>query len=521
MRDAAGARIKNSLVNLREGVAVGMDRYDLLVGGEWEKPHSGKYEIAINPSNGAGIAECASADSTDTDKAIDLARETFEKGDWSELPFGKRAGVLKLAAEMMKERSGELAQLESANGGKPIRQASFFDLTLSASCLEYYGAFEDKELRKRIEHPDYPGTYGIIDHEPYGVVGAIAPWNLPLLMASWKTAPALLAGNSVVLKPSSYTPLSALKFGEILYEAGLPRGTLSVVPGAGTIVGSELASSKKVDVLSFTGSTDTGQEVMRLASSNVKKVLMELGGKSPNIVLEDADLDKALRGSMFAVYLHAGQLCESGTRLLLSEKIYDEFMRGLKSRTESLRVGPTDSMETDIGPVISREQLRKIESYIASGQNEGAKMVVGGPVTEETLKAGFYVKPTVFSEVRPDMKIWTEEIFGPVLSVMKFKDEDEAVRLANDSVYGLAGGVWSSNEERALSVGRRIRAGTVWINDYHLLSTYAPRGGYKQSGFGRELGKEGLHEYMQTKHYFVNVNGDVEEIAYSLIGDGA
>jgi acyl-CoA reductase-like NAD-dependent aldehyde dehydrogenase len=494
-----------------------MDRYDLLVGGEWEKPHSGKYEIAINPSNGTGIAECASADITDTDKAIDIAREAFEHGDWSQLPFGKRAAVLRKAAEMMKERASELAQLEMANGGKPIRQASFFDIPLSASCLDYYGALEAKELRKRIEQPDYPGTYGIIDHEPYGVVGAIAPWNLPLLMASWKTAPALLAGNSVVLKPSSFTPLTALKFGEILYAAGLPRGTLSVIPGSGTVVGSELASSRKVDVLSFTGSTETGQEVMRLASGNVKKVLMELGGKSPNIVLEDADLDKAVRGSMFAVYLHSGQLCESGTRLLLSEKIYDEFMSRMKSRADSMRVGPTDSMETDVGPVISKGQLSKIESYIANGHSEGAKMVVGGPVTEKTLKTGFYVKPTIFEAVRPDMKIWKEEIFGPVLSVMKFKDENEAVELANDTVYGLAGAVWSSNVERALAVGRRIRAGTLWINDYHLLSIYAPRGGYKQSGFGRELGEDGLYEYMQTKHYFVNVDGDLEETAYSLI----
>jgi aldehyde dehydrogenase (NAD+) len=494
-----------------------LDRFELLVGGEWEKPHSGKYEIAINPSNGTGIAEYASADKTDTDKAIDIARDTFERGDWSQLPLAKRAAVLKTAADMMKERSDELAQLEMANGGKPIRQASFFDIPLSASCLDYYAAFETKELKKRIEQPDYPGTYGIIDHEPYGVVAAIAPWNLPLLMASWKTAPALLAGNSVVLKPSSLTPLSALKLGEILNAAGLPRGTLSVIPGTGSVVGSELASSKHVDVLSFTGSTETGQEVMRLASSNVKKVLMELGGKSPNVVLEDADLDQAVRGSMFAVYLHSGQLCESGTRLILSEKIYDEFMKRMKTRADSMRVGPTDSMETDVGPVISKGQLNRVESYIASGKSEGAKMLVGGPVTEKTLKTGYYIKPTIFADVRPEMKIWKEEIFGPVLSVTKFKDENEAVKIANDTMYGLAGAVWSSSIERALRVAGRIRAGTLWINDYHLLTIYAPRGGYKQSGFGRELGEDGLYEYMQTKHYFVNESGDLEETAYSLI----
>lgn len=336
-------------------------------------------------------------------------------------------------------------------------------------------------------------------------------------MASWKAAPALLAGNSVVLKPSFLTPLSALKFGEILYRAGLPRGTLSVIPGTGSVVGSELASSKNVDILSFTGSTETGKEVMRLASSNVKKVLLELGGKSPNIVFEDADLEKAVKGAMFAVFLHSGQLCESGTRLLLSEKIHDTFMKRMKTRADSMRVGPTDSMETDIGPLISKEQLSRVESYIFSGESEGAKMLSGGPVNERTLEAGYYVKPTIFTDVRPEMKMWQEEIFGPVLSVMKFKDEDEAIKIADDTMYGLAAGVWSSSVERALKIGSRIRAGTLWINDYHLLTAYAPRGGYKQSGFGRELGEDGLYEYMQTKHYFVNESGELEETAYSLI----
>jgi acyl-CoA reductase-like NAD-dependent aldehyde dehydrogenase len=494
-----------------------LDKYELLLGGEWEKSHGGKYETAMNPSNGTAVALYASADKTDTNKAVDLGREAFERGEWSQLSVGKRAAVLKKATEIMKERSDELAQLEMANGGKPIRQASFFDIPISIGCMEYYAAFEAGGLRKRIEQPDFPGTYGVIDHEPYGVVAAIVPWNLPLLMACWKTAPALLAGNSVVLKPSYLTPLSALKFGEMLYQAGLPSGTLSVIPGIGREVGSELASSRNVDVLSFTGSTETGKEVMRLASGNVKKVLLELGGKSPNIVFDDADLDRAVKGSMFGVFLHSGQLCESGTRLLLSSKIHDTFMEKMKTRTDSLRLGPTDSMETDIGPLISKEQLGKVQSYIASGESQGAKMISGGPVNDQGLKTGYYVKPTIFVNVRPEMKIWQEEIFGPVLSVTKFSDEDEAVRIANDTMYGLAAGVWSSNAERALRIASRVRAGTVWVNDYHLLTTYAPRGGYKQSGFGRELGEDGLYEYMQTKHYFVNESGELEETAYSLI----
>jgi acyl-CoA reductase-like NAD-dependent aldehyde dehydrogenase len=494
-----------------------MAKYELLIGGEWEKPHSGNYETLINPSNGSEVALQALADKDDTCRAIDTARETFERGEWSELSFGERALVLKKAAEIMVERAEELAQLEMANGGKPLRQATFFDVPISTGCVDYYATLEPRDLRKRIDQPDFPGTYGIIDHEPYGVVGAIVPWNLPLLMASWKSAPALLAGNSVVLKPSYLTPLSALKFGEILYQAGLPHGTLSVVPGVGREVGSELASNKNVDVLSFTGSTETGKEVMRLASGNVKKVLLELGGKSPNIVFEDADLDRAVKGAMFGVFLHSGQLCESGTRLLLSEKIYDAFMKRMRTRAESMRLGPTATMETDIGPVISKEQFNRVESYIASGKNEGATMFLGGPIVDQELKAGYYVKPTIFTDVHPKMKIWEEEIFGPGLSVIKFKDESDAIQIANGTMYGLAAGVWSSNLERALRVSGRIRAGTVWINDYHLLTNYAPRGGYKQSGFGRELGEEGLYEYMQTKHYFVNESGELEETAYSLI----
>jgi acyl-CoA reductase-like NAD-dependent aldehyde dehydrogenase len=494
-----------------------MDKYELLLGGEWEKSHSGKYETAIDPSSGNPVALYASADKVDTNRSVEIARDAFERGAWSRLSLESRASVLRKATELMKERSEELAHLEMANGGKPIRQALFFDVPIATACMEYYSTFEAKGLRKKIEQPDFPGTYGVIDHEPYGVVAAIVPWNLPLLMSCWKTAPALLAGNSVVLKPSYLTPLSALKFGEILYQAGLPTGTLSVVPGIGREVGSELASSKGVDVLSFTGSTETGKEVMRLASGNVKKVLLELGGKSPNIVFEDADLDRAIKGTMFGVFLHSGQLCESGTRLLLSERIHDAFVQKLKQRTDSLRLGPTDSMETDLGPVISKDQLNRVESYITSGQSQGANMVCGGPVNDQALKAGYYVRPTIFVNTRPEMKIWQEEIFGPVLSVMKFSDEEEAVRIANDTMYGLAAGVWSSNSERAMRIASRIRAGTVWVNDYHLLTTYAPRGGYKQSGFGRELGEDGLYEYMQTKHYFVNESGELEETAYSLI----
>jgi betaine-aldehyde dehydrogenase len=488
-----------------------------MVGGKWEKPHSGRYDSAINPSDGSVVAQFAMADKADMDKAVDVARDAFERGEWSQLSLDKRAAVLKKAAEMMTQEAEELARLEMANAGKPIRQASFFDVPVAASCIQYYATLKAEALRKRIEQPDYPGTYGIIDHEPYGVVGAVVPWNVPLVMASWKIAPALLAGNTVVLKPSRLTPLTALKLGEIMYRAGLPRGTLSVITGSGNEVGSELASNKNVDVLSFTGSTETGKEVMRLASSNVKKVLLELGGKSPNVVLEDADLDRAVKGAMFGVFLHSGQLCESGTRLLLSDKIYDRFMREIKARTDSMRLGPTDSMETDVGPLISKEQLSRVESYINVGLNEGANLLSGGRVDDPLLRAGYYVKPTVFTDVHPEMKIAREEIFGPVLSALRFKDEEELFELANDTIYGLAAAVWSSDVERALRVGRRIRAGTIWINDFHMLTTYAPRGGYKQSGFGRELGEEGLYEYLQTKHYFVNESGSIEETAYALV----
>ena len=434
--------------------------------------------------------------------------------------------MLARAAGIMEDMNEELSELESRNGGKPIRQASFFDIPLAISCIQYYaslGESADQEGspfgRRRVEQPDYPGTYGIIDHEPYGVVGAIVPWNVPLLMAAWKTAPALLAGNSVLLKPSHVTPLTALKLGEIFYRAGLPEGTLSVLPGAGNVVGSELASNRDVDVLSFTGSTETGKEVMRLCSSNVKKVMLELGGKSPNIVFEDASLDQAVKAAMFAVFLHSGQLCESGTRLLLSEKVYDEFLRRMEKRASSMRMGPTDDMGTDIGPLISGKQLEKVKSYVDQGISEGARLIPAGKdnITGWNPTSGYYIKPTIFADVTGDMKISREEIFGPVLAVMKFNDEEEAVSMANDTIYGLASAIWTADTGRAFRVGRQIRAGTVWVNDYHLLTTYAPRGGYKQSGFGRELGEEGFAEYLQTKHYFVNEDGQMEDGAYDVV----
>lgn len=503
-----------------------MDKYDILVGGKWEKPESGEYGRAIDPSNGSVVAEFAVAGKEDTGRAVEAGRRAFEHGEWSRFSYRKRAGVLARAAEIMEEISEELNELESRNGGKPIRQASFFDIPLAISCIQYYaslGESADREGsqfgRRKIEQPDYPGTYGIIDHEPYGLVGAIVPWNVPLLMAAWKTAPALLAGNSVLLKPSHITPLTALKLGEIFYRAGLPEGTLSVLPGEGKVVGSELASNRDIDALSFTGSTETGKEVMRLCSGNAKKVMLELGGKSPNIVFEDANLDRAVRAAMFAVFLHSGQLCESGTRLLLSKKIYDKFLERMEKRAASMRMGPTDDMGTDIGPLISKKQLDKVKSYIDLGVSEGARLIHAGKndITEWDPASGYYVKPTIFADVTRDMKISREEIFGPVLAVMKFSDEEEAASLANDTIYGLASAIWTSDMGRAFRVGRQIRAGTVWINDYHLLTTYAPRGGYKQSGFGRELGEEGFAEYLQTKHYFINEDGQMEDGAYDVV----
>jgi aldehyde dehydrogenase (NAD+) len=351
-------------------------------------------------------------------------------------------------------------------------------------------------------------SYNFVRREPIGVCGQIIPWNFPFLMAVWKIAPALAAGNCVVIKPASYTPLSALKMMEIIHDTGLlPPGVLNMITGPGGVVGPELCTSPLVDKIAFTGSTEVGRQVMIQAASTIKKVTLELGGKSPNIILDDADLDIAIDGSLWATFMHNGQACESGTRLFVPDRIYDTFMDRLLARAGKIKVGLPGDGATDLGPLISAGQLRTVENYIQIGLDEGATpALLGHRPTEPELANGHFLTPTLFTDVRNDMRIAQEEIFGPVLAVIKYDSLEDAIKQANDTIYGLAAGVWSANLERAVSVANKLRAGTVWINDYHLINAEAPFGGYKQSGIGRELGTWGLNAYTEVKHIHADLS---------------
>ena len=401
-----------------------------------------------------------------------------------------------------------LSQIEAEDAGHTLRMANLFSIALGvehwrvlAQLSSTIGEYEP------VPWNDFPAVqWGIVRREPYGVTAAITPWNFPFILMMWKAAPALATGNSIVIKPATYTPLSTLEFARILQETDLfPPGVINVVPGAGAAAGEELASNPMVDKVAFTGSTEVGRRIMQLASSTVKKVTLELGGKSANILLDDADLDIAIPGSLWATFLHSGQICHSGTRLFVPASLHDEVIARLVEMAEGLKIGSAMDFETDMGPLVHRSQYETVERYVQSGLEEGAKLVTGG---ERALvpgcDGGYFYKPTIFTDVNNKMKIAQEEIFGPVLSVIKYETVEDAIAMANDSIYGLGGGVWSQDIPRALNVAKRIRTGTVWINDYHLLNAYAPFGGYKQSGVGRELGTWGLREYQQTKYIHVD-----------------
>ena len=469
--------------------------YKLWIDGEWVEAGSESRFSVINPATGVEFATAASAERADARRAIDAARDAFDNADWSSNP-PLRTRVMQKAAELLRKDADILARLETLDNGMPIGWAKRFVLD-TADFFEYFAGLTRPLEEKLDEH-------STVFYEPIGVAAGIVPWNLPLKMASWKVAPALAAGDTIVLKPSSQTPLTALKLGEICNRAGCPKGVLNVIAGRGSVVGAELAGSTKVDKVAFTGGTETGKEVMRLASTNLKKITLECGGKSANIVLEDADIAKAVKGSVFAIFFNAGQVCTAGSRLLLPERIHDRFMEHLTRETEKLRIG--DGLaDPDMGPVISAGQMEKDLEYIRYGTRDGAKLVFGGKRldTGAGVVGGFFVEPTVFDRVTPDMRIAQEEIFGPVLSVLTYGDEDEAIEIANGTRYGLAGAVWSKDVSHAKRIASRVRAGTVWINTYHGAPKHAPFGGYKESGIGRELGLHGLREYLEMKHLMV------------------
>ncbi len=488
-----------------------LPRYELYIDGRWSAPASGQYRPMVDPSTGETLGQVAQAGVEDTRRAIQAARTAFDTGHWPNMTPGSRSRLLHALVDAIEARQDEIADAEMRNSGCTWRKANLMDMPVGLIHFRHFAKLADFEPLEPIPQITFPSlSYNFVRREPIGVCGQIIPWNFPFLMAVWKVAPALAAGNTVVLKPATFTPYSALKMVEIIHDSGLlPPGVLNLLTGPGQVVGPELCTNPMVDKIAFTGSTEVGREIMVQAASTIKKVTLELGGKSPNIILDDADLDLAVDGSLWATFMHNGQACESGTRLFVPARIHDEFVARLVERARRLKVGLSSDGATDLGPVISAGQLRTIEEYIRIGLDEGATpALLGQRPTDPELAQGHYISPTIFTNVDNRMRIAQEEIFGPVLAVIKYESVEEAIRMANDTIYGLAAGVWSSDIERAVSVAQRIQAGTIWINDFHIISAEAPFGGYKQSGVGRELGTYGLKEYLETKHIHIPLNND-------------
>jgi len=492
---------------------VSAPRYGNWVGGR--EDFEGEEHVLNSPADGREVARVTYGSAAKAGEAVEAAREAARS--WKNSSLEERQRLLARLMEQVQSRADTYAFLESANTGKTLRQSTFMDIPLGIDNLRYFSTTREFALERRIEHPEFPGTHGIIQYVPIGVVAGIAPWNVPFLMAIWKLAPALLAGNTVVLKPSHYTPLTALELGRDAQATGFPPGVVNVVTGTGAVVGDALLKDPHVNMVSFTGSTKTGLELLGRAGG-LKKFTMELGGKSPNVVFADADLEQAAKGVMFGIYLNSGQLCESGSRLIVESSVRDAFLARLCGHLDRMRAGNPMDMETDISAITTESQKRKIEALVDAGVSAGATLRYRKELGSLTPRGGLYYPPTILTDVRDDMVVAREEIFGPVLSVLEFATESEAVEIANRTDYGLAAGVWTTDLAKAERVASQIEAGTIWVNEYHLLSAAAPRGGFKNSGIGRELGLEGVLECTQTRHIFVNPErSDMDDVAYGLI----
>lgn len=481
----------------------------MLIDGELCDAAAGETFPTHNPATGEKIADVPKADRADAQRAIAAARKAFDDGPWPQMSGKERAEKLRAIAQVIADNSAELSEIEARDGGGTIRKAMLADIPGAQSAFEWFAQMaETQPARIELEGSPFPASSNYVRYEPLGVCTGIIPWNFPFIMASWKIAPALAAGNTSVLKPASFTSLSALRLAQLVAEADiLPPGVLNVIAGPGGTVGEELASNPMVDKTAFTGSTEVGRRIMQLASGTVKPVTLELGGKSANIVLDDADLDLAAAGVLWGTFMHGGQVCESGTRALVQRGIYDEFVNLLVERAAAISLGDPLDMNTDLGPLVDRSQVETVERYVALGREEVGEPLVGGSKPDalaDGLDPNAFYRPTIFAGVDNQARIAQEEIFGPVLCVIPFDTEDEAIAIANDSIYGLAGGVQSGNLDRAQAVAARMRTGTVWINDYHMIDPKRPFGGYKQSGIGRELGTQGYDIYRQVKHIYVN-----------------
>jgi phenylacetaldehyde dehydrogenase len=472
----------------------------MLIDGDWVDSVSGKTFPSYDPSTGEVLATVAEGDKADIDLAVKAARKAFESGPWRKMSVSERGRLIWKLADLIEQHLEEFAFLESLDNGKPLTIARAADVPLAADLFRYMAGWatkiEGNTIPISVPYTPRARYLSYTLREPIGVVGQIIPWNFPLLMAAWKLGPALATGCTIVLKPAEQTPLSALKLGELIQQAGFPEGVVNIVPGYGETAGAALAAHMDVDKVAFTGSTEVGKLIVHAAAGNLKKVSLELGGKSPNVIFKDADLDTAIPGAASAIFFNHGQCCCAGSRLYVEKQVFDKVVDGIAEQAKKIRVGPGLDASTDMGPLVSEEQLKRVCGYLDSGFSQGAKALAGG---HKASDKGYFVEPTVLVNTNEEMKVVQEEIFGPVVAAMPFTEPEEIVARANDNVYGLAAGVWTNDIGKAHRTAEHLKAGTVWINCYNIFDAALPFGGYKQSGWGREMGHEVLNNYTQTK----------------------
>lgn len=473
----------------------------LLINGEWVEAASGQTFETLDPSNKKVLAVVSKAGIKDVDRAVKAARRAFEEGPWKRMSASERGRLIYRLADLMEAHQEELAQLETLDNGKPIRETRNVDVPLAIDHIRYYAGWATKIVGQTI--PVAGNYFNYTRHEPIGVVGQIIPWNFPLLMAAWKLGAALATGCTIVLKPATQTPLTALYLGQLALEAGFPDGVINVIPGDGREAGSALVEHPDVDKIAFTGSTPVGKTIMRQSAGTIKKVSLELGGKSPNIILPDADMSQAIPGALMGIMFNQGQVCCAGSRLYIQKKSYDNVVADLASLAQKIKQGAGIDPTTEMGPLVSQDQLQVVSSYIEKGKAEGAEIVAGGVYNHGD---GYFVSPTIFADVNDDMTIAKEEIFGPVVAAMPFEDLEDVIRKANNSEYGLAAGLWTQDLKKAHYVSNELKAGTVWVNCYNAFDAASPFGGYKQSGIGREMGSYALENYTEIKSVWINLN---------------